>query len=261
MRISLLCVSLCLISTNLHAKQQKVTIFADDAYPPYSYSEDGRAVGIYPEIVHAADNLMTEFEIDLQPIPWKRGVKQVETGRIFGLLPPYYRPQIRPNIHPYSDPILDEEVVVFCQNSWISKRKSTEWPKDFYGLIIGMNDGFSLGGQAFWQAVEEKKIEVKYANGNRINLLKLRAERIDCYINDRISILWEVTRLKRDSNMDTVNFSMAARISLEQGYIGFTNQNLEQYPYQSQFVAAFNSAIAELKSSGQLDKIVNRYIE
>ncbi|WP_200852712.1 hypothetical protein [Klebsiella pneumoniae] len=54
---------------------------------------------------------------------------------------------------------------------------------------------------------------------------------------------------------------MAAKISLEQGYIGFTNRNREQYPYQSQFVAAFNSALAELKSSGQLDKIVGRYIE
>lgn len=106
-----------------------------------------------------------------------------------------------------------------------------------------------------------KKIEVKYANGNRVNLLKLRGDRIDCYVNDRISILWELTRLKREGIVDTVNFSMAAKISLEQGYIGFTNRNLEQYPYQSQFVAAFNSALAELKSSGQLDKIVGRYIE
>ncbi len=101
----------------------------------------------------------------------------------------------------------------------------------------------------------------RYANGNRVNLLKLRGDRIDCYVNDRISILWELTRLKREGIVDTVNFSMAAKISLEQGYIGFTNQNLEQYPYQSQFVAAFNSALAELKSSGQLDKIVGRYIE
>ncbi|TQQ19576.1 amino acid ABC transporter substrate-binding protein [Vibrio cholerae] len=261
MRIGLLFASLCLMSTCLHAKPQRVTIFADDAYPPYSYVENGRAVGIYPEILRAADVLMTEFEVELQPIPWRRGLKLLEAGRIFALLPPYYYPQRRPYIHPYSDPILDEEVVVFCQNAWLSKRKSTEWPRDFYGLTIGMNDGFSLGGQAFWMAVEEKRIEVKYANGNRVNLLKLRGDRIDCYVNDRISILWELTRLKREGIVDTVNFSMAAKISLEQGYIGFTNQNLEQYPYQSQFVAAFNSALAELKSSGQLDKIVGRYIE
>lgn len=111
------------------------------------------------------------------------------------------------------------------------------------------------------ESCRRKEIEVKYANGNRVNLLKLRGDRIDCYVNDRISILWELTRLKREGIVDTVNFSMAAKISLEQGYIGFTNQNLEQYPYQSQFVAAFNSALAELKSSGQLDKIVGRYIE
>lgn len=61
MRIGLLFASLCLMSTNLHAKPQRVTIFADDAYPPYSYAENGRAVGIYPEILRAADVLMTEF--------------------------------------------------------------------------------------------------------------------------------------------------------------------------------------------------------
>lgn len=125
-----------------------------------------------------------------------------------------------------------------------------------YGLTIGMNDGFSLGGQAFWKAVEEKKIEVKYANGNRVNLLKLRGDRIDCYVNDRISILWELTRLKREGIVDTVNFSMAAKISLEQGYIGFTNRNLEQYPYQSQFVAAFNSALAELKAAANSTRLL-----
>lgn len=118
-----------------------------------------------------------------------------------------------------------------------------------------MNDGFSLGGQAFWKAVEEKKIEVKYANGNRVNLLKLRGDRIDCYVNDRISILWELTRLKREGIVDTVNFPWPPN-QFRARYIGFTNRNLEQYPYQSQFVAAFNSALAELKSSGQLDKIV-----
>lgn len=75
------------MSTCLHAKPQRVTIFADDAYPPYSYAENGRAVGIYPEILRAADVLMTEFEIELQPIPWRRGLKLLEAGRIFALLP------------------------------------------------------------------------------------------------------------------------------------------------------------------------------
>lgn len=88
MRIGLLFISLYLISANLHANPQRVTIFADDAYPPYSYAENDRAVGIYPEILHAADVLMTEFEIDLQPIPWRRGLKLLEAGRIFALLPP-----------------------------------------------------------------------------------------------------------------------------------------------------------------------------
>ncbi len=83
MRIGLLFASLCLMSTNLHAKPQRVTIFADDAYPPYSYAENGRAVGIYPEILRAADVLMTEFEIDLQPIPWATWAQATRSRKNF----------------------------------------------------------------------------------------------------------------------------------------------------------------------------------
>lgn len=261
MRIDVLLMCSWLISTSLYAKPISVTIFTDDSYPPYSYAENGQAMGIYPDIVRSADTLMAEFEIVLQPTPWRRGLKLLEAGRIFALLPPYYYPNKRPYIQPYSDPILDEEVVVFCQNKWLNRKNLTEWPKDFYGLKIGINDGFSVGGQAFWQAVNEKKFTVETANSNRVNLLKLRGDRIDCYINDHISILWELARLKREGAIENANFSIAAKLSIEQGYIGFTNQNLEQYPYQSKFVAAFNVALAELKSSGQLDKIVSRYIE
>ncbi len=106
------------------------------------------------------------------------------------------------------------------------------------------------------ESCRRKKIEVKYANGNRVNLLKLRGDRIDCYVIDRISILWELARLKREGIVDTVNFSMAAKISLEQGYIGFTNQNLEQYPYQSQLVATFSSALAELKAAANSTRLL-----
>lgn len=261
MRIWYILASFWFFSASLGAKPITVTIFADDSYPPYSYDENGQAVGLYPEIVRAVDLRMGEFNIVLQPIPWRRGLKLLEAGRIFALLPPYYYANSRPYIHPYSDPILDEEVVVFCQNELLNSKKLRDWPSDFYGLKIGINDGFSVGGRAFWTAVEQKEMAVEAANGNRVNILKLRGDRIDCYINDRISILWEISHLKREGILDRVNFSIAARISLEQGYIGFTNRNLELYPYQSQFVAAFNTALAELKSSGQLDKIISRYIE
>lgn len=88
MRIGLLFASLCLMSTCLHAKPQRVTIFADDAYPPYSYAENGRAVGIYPEILRAADVLMTEFEIELQPIPWRRGSSYSKQEEFLLCFPP-----------------------------------------------------------------------------------------------------------------------------------------------------------------------------
>lgn len=87
MRIDVLLMCSWLISTSLYAKPISVTIFTDDSYPPYSYAENGQAMGIYPDIVRSADTLMEEFEIVLQPTPWRRGLKLLEAGRIFALLP------------------------------------------------------------------------------------------------------------------------------------------------------------------------------
>lgn len=67
----------------------------------------------------------------------------------------------------------------------------------------------------FWKVVEEKKIEVKYVNGNCVNLLKLCGDRIDCYVNDCILILWEFIWLKCEGIVDIVNFFMVVKISLE----------------------------------------------
>jgi len=173
-----------------------VLVYCDDNYPPYSYQEGIEVKGIYTEILRTAFSRMEGFNIQIKSVPWKRGLEYLKNGTGFALYPPYLRIKERPYIWPYSIPILDEKVVVFCRDDLFGKAPMLNWPEDYYGLTIGKNAGFELGGDKFLKAVKEGRIKVEESRGNRENLLKLGFGRTDCYINDQLSILWELKKLK-----------------------------------------------------------------
>lgn len=237
-----------------------VEILTDESYPPYTYAEDGEAVGIYPDIVHAIDQKLEDFKISIRPVPWKRGLKLIESGRSFALMPPYFHPESRNFISPYSHPMLNEDVVVFCDSEIINQSPRTIWPEDFYGLTIGINSGFNIGGSNFWQASDDGKLFISEAKSNQLNLIKLRSRRIDCYVNDKISILWETKRLLDEEILITpLTFRLATHINTESGYMAYTNVNEANYPYKDKFVKQFDAALIELQNSGQIERIVQTY--
>lgn len=238
----------------------KVVVYADDSYPPYSYSVIGEPKGIYTEILKLIFSKMTSYEVTIQPIPWKRGLKLLEQGKGFALYPPYYYADRRDYISPYSSPILPEEVVVFCHPDSISDRQLNEWPNDFFGLTIGINEAFALGGDAFWQAVNKKKLFILSAKGNQTALINLYKRRSDCYINDKLSILWDVQRLKKEGLLPLDwNFTLSATVSSEYGHLGFTKLHPERYPYKDDFVLEFNAHLEQLQREGTVEQLMSRY--
>ncbi|TWI70326.1 amino acid ABC transporter substrate-binding protein, PAAT family (TC 3.A.1.3.-) [Desulfobotulus alkaliphilus] len=235
-----------------------VTIYGDHNYPPYSYAEGGKAKGIYTEILQRAFSRMKDYDVSIELVPWARGLNFIETGSGLALYPPYEHRETRPWMDPYSVPILDETVVIFCTEDSLPKSR-TRWPEDYYGLTIGLNLGFKLGGEQFWQAVEERKIRVEEATGSRPNILKLGANRIDCYMNDRISVLWELDRLKKSGEYKGKDFVEGSVVSSNQGFLGFTNQDKGKFPFKEDFLKKFNAEILKMQASGEIQKIIDSH--
>lgn len=239
-----------------------VVVYGDDAYPPYSYIENGEAKGIYTDILNAVFEEMPSYRIKITLVPWKRGLKLLEVGEGFALYPPYYYTDKRPYIFPYSIPILNEEVVVYCQPDSVVNRTLNHWPSDYLGLTIGINEAFALGGTEFWDAVKQGKIFLKEAKGNRANILNLYKNRIDCYINDRLSILWEI-KLLTEEGIIRPNWTLTLGTSVggEQGYLGFTNTTPNRYPYKDDFIKQFNQTLKQLKNDGTVEQIMSHYLQ
>ena len=254
----LLCVVFFVLISLVFAQKISVVVYADDAYPPYSYYENGIVKGIYTEILEVAFNRMPDYAVTIQAVPWPRGLAYLREGNGFALFPPYKNLE-RTFINPYSEPILEEKVVVFGTPKVMEKSRPV-WPDDYFGLTIGINAGFTLGGEKFQQAVKDGRIKVEEAPDNRANILKLGLGRIDCYINDRVSILWELHRLKERNEFRGNDIVEGAFVSSEYGYLAFTNQDKGKFDYKDDFVKKFNQVIKEMKEKNEINAILNKYI-
>ena len=238
---------------------QPVRIYGDDDYPPYSYVENGQMKGIYTQIVREAAQAMPRYQVQLRPVPWKRGVLMLQTGEAFALYPPYLWRDERPYVR-YSVPLLMEQMVVLCNQEVLAKRALRQWPADYGGLHIGVNAGFLLGDAKQTAAVQAANIVFDTAKGTRTNLLKLMRGRIDCYVSDRLSAQWELQRIRREEPPGTPMQAIqeTAQLASQQGHLGFTERRPAAYPYRDDFIEQFNAAIVRMQSNGAIRRIVDR---
>ena len=239
-----------------------VTLLIDEAYPPYAYRTAEGVSGIYADILRAAEPQLHGYRLQLEPQPWRRALAEIEAGRAIAVVPPYYRPEERPWIAPYSQPILEERVVVFCHREVFADGPRPAWPDDYQGLTFGNNPAYLSADQPFWHAVERGLIQVEEASGNRANLQKLLRRRIDCYFNDRISILAELAQMQRDGLYDAEGSAPPVEgptISVEYGHVGFSDRTGARFPYKEDFAQQLDAALDHLRRSGEIERIVRRY--
>ncbi|WP_447836210.1 substrate-binding periplasmic protein [Aeromonas salmonicida] len=233
-------------SWQLTAKQ-KVILVGDDDFPPYSYKgPTGESAGVYTDLLLKISAAMPNYAIELKALPWKRALDETERGSFMGVYPPYKQEVQRPWMH-YSAPLLVETLVVVCRKDVVAKYKGASWPGGFASLKFGNNAGFKGPGTQFFAMVSDGKIVLEEAKTTGQNLQKMARGRIDCYVNDRLTISSEMARLRVDSSeiMET------SIIGQEMGYIGFTSERGD-YIYMDDFIREFNETLTKLRLAGDI---------
>lgn len=256
--------SVCLgwATTGLAATPVPVNILCDEGYPPYSYAENGEARGLYSDILRAAFARMPAYQVSIQPVPWRRGLLLLERGSAFALYPPYLRPQERPWMD-YSRAILEEKVVIFVNPNTTGGRDLADFPAAYARLRIGQNAGFSvIQNQLFRHMLERDQLSLESGKDNRSNLLKLSLGHIDAYVNDRLSALWTWQQLLRSGEIKphaAAALVEGPTLSIEHGYLGFTNRDQGKFSYKADFIRSLNSALIELENEGVIKALSARY--
>ncbi|MGM0609361.1 MAG: substrate-binding periplasmic protein [Candidatus Muiribacteriota bacterium] len=239
-----------LIFSGSAVNAKEVVLLGDDAYPPYSYSENSKPSGIYVDVIKRIFDRMDGYEVKFKMLPWKRCISNIKKGENIAFFPPYYS-KAREDWTVFSEPILKEQTVVFGKEEKLKGK--TEWPKDFYNSTFGMNDGFNpetMAGKKFAAAVKLGNIKIDEGRDNETNLKKLVLGRIDFYINDKLIDTSGYPEIKR---------GIAAKTNW--GYLGFTKKDFNFNTYYEDFKIQFNKAVKEIKKTDEIDKIINKYID
>lgn len=244
------------ISASLLTAATQVKITGDADYAPYSYIEEKEAKGVYVDVLKAIFSEMPEYEVTFEMVPWKRALKEVEAGHSFAVFPPYYHPTKRPWIDPYSEPILEEKTVLFCNKNNVPENKD-DFPNAYHGLKFGLNAGFKIGGEAFWKAVDGGLISIDEVKGAELNFKKLAIGRNHCYMNARIPAYMEINKLK-NGGLDVSDIVEIKTVKTDKGYLGFA-KNAIQFPFKNDFVKKFNTLLTKLKAEGKVDEILAKY--
>jgi polar amino acid transport system substrate-binding protein len=265
MRLSYFLVALLYCQSGLvWAKDvQKVTILADDSYPPYSYVEDDELKGIYVDIVKAAASHMKKYyQVDLVGVPWKRALMGAKEGSVLAILPPYKRIAERDYIWPYSLAIMSETVVAYCQNDInIIDYFSPSLASSLTPLNIGINSGYMIFSEEIQTAITNNNMIVWENKNTDANIMKLQSKRLDCYLNDRLAIRHQFRRLNKAQNLNFDDVSESLIVMSQTAHIGYSDRANKTFTYKNDFIYRMDAALMKIKASTEYEKIIARYIE
>lgn len=246
------------VSSSFALAQQKVVLYGDDDYAPYSFVANGQFKGIYVDLLRqAGKKLAPHYEVLVEPMPWKRGLGALQSGAVLGLFPPY-RVANRDYIGAYSVPLFRETVALFCTPAIMAVPRR-HFPDDFKQVRIGINLGFVLSKRLV-EAARSGTVLLEEAKGTQANLRKLAQNRVDCYANDRVAVLYSFKQLQNSpSFLPGRRFQLmeAAVLSGEEAYIGYSKAF--QAPYKADFISRMNAALQELSKAGAMERVVAEY--
>lgn len=242
----------CFVGHSYAAKgPEPITILADDDYPPYSYVENGVTKGIYVNLVRRASTmLLPDYKVKVIAVPWKRALKLIETGQEFAVLPPYIHIESRPYISHYSEILAEEQVVIYCRKQLDLAKAIANDSTIHAPVTLGMNSGYLILNDKYKDAVAAGKIELFENKSTEANIQKLVMGRIDCYVNDKATIVMGLTSILSliDEKLED-SFELKDQLSSNSAHIGYSSAHMKKHPSKLTFIKRMDEAIKALNKT------------
>ena len=124
-------------------------------------------------------------------------------------------------------------------------------------MVKGSN---STGLNKLTNTVKAGKIKLSETKGTPKNLLKLIAGRVDCYMNDVLSIQWELKKLQKEGKYNGQSLVEGATISSDQGFLGIASK-AGKFPFKDDFKSQYHKILSEMKISGEVDQIIQKFVK
>lgn len=258
----LLFLAIFCLTTNLVQAEDKKLLIVGEGFPPFEFTdESGNVVGIDIDI---AKHIFAKLGVNctFQIHPWARVWQMIQDGKADACLSTSKKPEREAYLYYPQEDMWKSEFVFFVRKE--NKKETFNGYEDAkkLNLKIGIIRGNSYH-DSFWNAFPYQDAEKKVLNAQldeavdmEINLKKLAARgRTDLYIVDRIVGLHGLKKLGLQDEVtyyDTVLFS--------KGYpMPFAKNS--SYPDIQALCDKFSRELAEMKRSGEYDKILQKWLK
>ena len=228
-------------------KSNEIVKLATVDFPPYSFLEKDEIKGIEVEIIERIfEKLGIKYTIEL--LPFARALKSVEDGDrdfIFN----FYKNPDRLKKFDYSDPILDNPLIIFTKKDRdiVFTGKIDELRKYNIGTMIGYTYS-----PEFDKARNEKLLKTEEVCGHEQNFKKLVSGRIDIYIVERSVGLYLTKKLGIQKQVKHLNIPLKK----QNGYIGISKKNPKKV-----LLTKINESLKAMKASGEYQNIFDKYLK
>ena len=193
-----------------------------------------------------------DYSVTLSELPWKRHLSNVEQGRT-DLAASASRTPEREQYAFFSDSYRTESVVMY-----IRKEDAGKYEFDSLQGLIGTD--FTLAvtrgyyyGEEFEELMNDPQFKKRIVevNDNQLAQRQLARKRVDGFLEDPIAATIE---LRDEGLLEEVSTHMP--IYSDDIYVMFSKKSTSP-----DIVEAFNISLAELKTNGTYDQIINKYLK
>ncbi len=235
---------------------EKIIIYTDNNFKPYSYVENRTLEGINIEILKSIFSKIKDYSLELRAIDWEEGLKKLKNKEIKILSGTYYRPKERPYIKDYSKAFMYDEPTIFCNKKI---KKNPIWPKDFLNLKISKPKGNSISvSSEYKQAIKDGNLKI-IEDTTHNNIINLINNKIDCLILPNISMKGLILqKLKNRYKEENSSIKEVMKLPKFGVHIGFSGT---YFPEKKDLIKKINLAIKIMQNSKEIDEIINKHLD
>ena len=222
--------------------------FAEEAnWPPFTPNKLGKAdKGLSYDLMNLIFSKL-DVDVNIELYPMARVLDQIKKGNKDGITI-ISKNQERLQFLDYTDPVFRKVGYLYYLKSRPEPVKWTSY-EDLKGLKIGIVRGNNYGDE-FKDAVKEYGLKVQEVNQNKNNFDKLLAGRIDIIFSINMTA---AEFLKQPKYRGKITF--ADKPYYSKGYhIAFSKKSNAK-----SLIPEVNKIIAQVKASGELQKVLDKY--
>ncbi|MCG7498816.1 transporter substrate-binding domain-containing protein [Vibrio sp. Of7-15] len=252
-------ISLCSFLPVSHAFDKNTPLIAATLeYPPYEYSENGKAKGIAVEIIREVARRTGVKHVQFNFYPWKRAVYSAKVGDSH-LLFNAGKNEERQLWGRYSDSVLIlQKYVLFKRaTSTIEVDNTFDNVSD---VAIAIRMGYLYGTGPFRQAVDSEKFaSVTLSKSTQQSVNMLLGDRIDLFIGDYLPVMHYIKKHHLENQIDVIKRKEAPTQNLIvltwPTYLLFSKKNVDVH-----FVSEVKETLDQMKDDGFVDEVFQRYM-